>query len=99
MAGGYEDKHGRVRGKRGEEIPVFGRLVAIADVYDSLMNHRVFREAWKEEDVLKKLRDGANSHFDPEMIEAFFASLETIHAIAAHYQNNERLSSPEGQAN
>lgn len=96
---GYEDKHGRVRGKRGEEIPVFGRLVAIADVYDSLMNHRVFREAWKEEDVLKKLRDGANSHFDPEMIEAFFASLETIHAIADHYQNNERLSSPEGQAN
>ncbi len=46
--------------------------------------------------MLKKLRDGANSHFDPEMIEAFFANLETIHAIADHYQNNERLSSPEG---
>lgn len=83
----YEDEHGRARGKREEEIPVFGRAVAIADVYDSLSNHRVFREAWKEEDVLKKLRDGAGSHFDPEMIEAFFASLETIHAIAEHYKD------------
>ncbi len=45
---GYEDKHGRVRGKRGKEIPVFGRLVAIADVYDSLMNHRVFRKPGKK---------------------------------------------------
>ena len=88
---GYENDQGRARGKRGEEIPVFGRVVAIADVYDSLTNHRVFREAWKEKDVLKKLRDGAGSHFDPEMIEAFFASLETIHAIAEHYKDHERL--------
>lgn len=84
---GYENEDGRPRGKRGEEIPVFGRVVAIADVYDSLSNHRVFREAWKEEDVLKKLRAGSGSHFDPEMIKAFFESLGTIHAIAQHYKD------------
>ena len=84
---GYETHQGRARGKRGEEIPVFGRIVAIADVYDSLSNHRVFREAWKEEDILKKLHAGAGSHFDPEMIDAFFKSLKTLHAIAQHYKN------------
>ncbi len=66
---------------------MFGRVVAIADVYDSLSNHRVYREAWKEEDVLEKLKEGAGTHFDPDMVEAFFASLDTLHAIAKRFPN------------
>ncbi len=81
----YRDEQGRPRGKQGEDIPVFGRIVAIADVYDALSNHRVFREAWKEEDVLKKLRVEAGTHFDPEMIDAFFACLDTIRAISKRF--------------
>jgi len=79
------DEQGRPLGKHGENIPVFGRIVAIADVYDALSNHRVFREAWKEEDVLKKLRVESGTHFDPEMIDAFFACLETIRAISRRF--------------
>ncbi len=86
-APGYEDQQGKPRGKKGEEIPVFGRAVAIADVYDSLSNHRVYREAWKEEDVLEKLKEGAGTHFDPDMTEAFFASLDPLHAIAKRFPN------------
>ena len=84
---GYESMEGKARGKKGEEIPIFGRIVAIADVYDSLLNHRVFREAWKKEDVLKKLKSGAGSHFDPEMIDAFFECLDILQAIEERFKN------------
>ena len=76
---------GHAQGKQGEAIPVFGRIVAIADVYDALSNHRVFREAWKEEEVLQKLRTETGTHFDPEMIDAFFSRLETIRAISRRF--------------
>jgi response regulator RpfG family c-di-GMP phosphodiesterase len=82
---GYEDEEGKARGKKGEEIPVFGRIVAVADVYESLLSRRVYRDAWKEADVLEQLRKGAGTQFDPEMIDAFFSSLDTIHAIAQRY--------------
>ncbi len=85
---GYEDEDGNPRGKKGDEIPVFGRAVAIADVYDALTNHRVFREAWKEEDVLQKLKAESGTHFDPEMINAFFACLETIRAISKRFPDS-----------
>lgn len=81
----HRGQQGEALGKRGEDIPVFGRIVAIADVYDALSNHRVFREAWKEEDVLKKLRVESGTHFDPEMIDAFFECLDTIRAISKRF--------------
>ncbi len=83
---GYETADGHARGKKGGEIPVFGRVVAIADVYDSLSNPRVFRNAWQEDDILKMLKEGAGTQFDPDMIDAFFASLDTLHAIAGKFQ-------------
>ncbi len=82
---GYEDDNGRPHGKKGGEIPVFGRIVAIADVYDALTNHRIFREAWKEEEVLEMLKTESGTHFDPDMIDAFFDTLETIRAISTRF--------------
>ncbi|MCP4405831.1 MAG: HD domain-containing protein [bacterium] len=83
----HEDDEGKALSKKGEEIPVFGRVVAIADVYDALSHHRVFRQAWKEEDILKKLKAESGTHFDPDMIEAFFASLDKIHAISTRFSD------------
>lgn len=74
---GYE----RIRGK-GQEIPPFGRLLAIADVYDALTSHKVYKEQWNEGNVLENLKSESGKQFDPEMIEAFFASLDMIHAAA-----------------
>jgi len=82
---GHEDGQGKPRGKRGEEIPVFGRVVAIADVYDSLSCHRAFRDALQETDVLKTLEKGASNRFDPDMIKAFFATRDTIRAIVQRF--------------
>ena len=82
---GYENEHGKPRGKRGEEIPLFGRIVAIADVYDALLCHRTFREAMKEADVLKILQKGSGRRFDPEIIGAFFGCLDAIRAITQRF--------------
>ena len=77
-------KEGR-QGKREEEIPIFGRIVAVADVYDALSSKRAYKDAWSEEDVLNELKKGSGKHFDPEMIEAFLSSLDMIRSIAQRY--------------
>lgn len=86
---GYEDRKGKPRGKRGEEIPFFARVVAVADVYDALSCRRVYKNAWDENDVLAELRKESGKHFDPEMIDAFFSTLDMIRAIAQHFPDSD----------
>jgi HD-GYP domain-containing protein (c-di-GMP phosphodiesterase class II) len=78
---------GSVRGKIGEEIPLFGRIVAIADVYDALSSQRVYKKAWDESDVLANIEAGAGQHFDPELVEIFFACLNVLRSIQKRYQD------------
>jgi len=74
-------------GKRGEEIPFFGRICAISDVYDALISKRVYKDAWSEEEVLEHLKSQAGSHFDPELIEVFFEIYDTIKAIRNKFRD------------
>jgi len=76
---------GKPRGKRGEEIPLAGRIVSIADVYDALCSRRVYKEAWPEEDVLKEIRSLAGTKFDPELVEIFFEILPCIKQVQKLY--------------
>ena len=69
----------------GEDIPLAGRIVAIADVYDALMSKRVYKSAWSEDDVLKYLREQAGTQFDPELIEVFISVYDIIKAIRNRY--------------
>ena len=85
---GYENGDGSARPKKGEEIPVFGRLVALADVYDALSSRRVYKERWEEEQVLDELKATTGTHFDPEMVETFFSCLDTIRSIAERYPDH-----------
>ena len=82
---GYEEEDGKTRSKQGEEIHPFGRIVAIADVYDALCSKRVYKEPWDEDRVLEVIREERGKHFDPEVIDAFFASLEMIQSIKNRY--------------
>ncbi len=82
---GYEDEDGRPRGKKGEEIPIFGRIVAIADVYDALVSKRSYKEAWEEKRVIDIIREEAGKQFDPEIVEVFLSCLEIIHSIRSRY--------------
>lgn len=82
---GCETGDGKPRGKKGDEVPVFGRVVAIADVYDALCSRRVYKDPWDESQVLENLRDNSGTQFDPDMIEAFFSCLDTVHSITQRY--------------
>jgi len=79
------DEHGKALGKKGEEIPLGGRIVAIADVYDALCSKRVYKDPWTEDDVLNELKKLSGSKFDPELIEAFFEILPNIKHTREQY--------------
>lgn len=53
---------------RGEEIPLFARIVAVADVYDALTSRRAYKEPWTAEQVAEFLRKESGRHFDPELV-------------------------------
>jgi len=83
---GKVDANGNALGKKGEEIPLFGRIVAIADVYDALCSKRVYKEAWDDERVHATMREQSGLHFDPELIDIFFERIKIIHAIRKRYK-------------
>jgi HD-GYP domain-containing protein (c-di-GMP phosphodiesterase class II) len=75
--------------KKGQEIPLYGRIVSVADVYDALSSKRSYKEPWDEERVLKEMRHLSGRSFDPEVIDAFFESLDTLKAIGKRYPDPE----------
>lgn len=62
----------------GEEIPLVGRIVAIADVFDALTSERPYKKPWSHEDALAEIQRGAGRHFDPALVEIFVAALPQI---------------------
>ena len=73
------------RGLAGEAIPLFARIVSIADVYDALRSPRAYKEPWPEDRVLQTIRDDAGKAFDPELVEIFLERHDRVRAAwAAH---------------
>ncbi len=83
------DSNGRPIGKKGEEIPLWGRIVAIADVYDALSSKRAYKEAWDEDSVLEEIHKAAGAKFDPELVDVFFEVLPNIKQISAMYPDEK----------
>jgi putative two-component system response regulator len=84
------DGSGYPRGLGGDEIPVEGRIAAIADVFDALTSDRVYRKALPLAVALDMMRDGRGTHFDPELLDVFFESLDLL--LAAGQQSVERAA-------
>ena len=72
-------------GKRGEEIPLPARIVALADVYDALVSKRSYKDPWSETRILDHLRRESGRHFDPDIVAAFVAITDVIQAIREKY--------------
>jgi putative two-component system response regulator len=83
------DGSGYPNGAKGDAIPQFGRIVAVADVFDALTSERPYKKAWSIEQATQMLRDGAGKHFDPDCVEAFFADFDEILAIKARFADEE----------
>ena len=62
---------GYPRGLAGTDIPLCGRIVAVADVYDALTSKRVYKEAYSHETAKAFICDGRGTHFDPAVVDAF----------------------------
>ncbi|MCK9418261.1 MAG: HD domain-containing protein [Nitrospirae bacterium] len=85
---GYEMSDGTARPIKGEEIPIFGRIVALADVYDALGSHRAYKERWDETQILEELKACSGTFFDPEIVELFLSCMDTIRSIGERYPNH-----------
>ncbi|MDF3867191.1 two-component system response regulator [Pseudomonas denitrificans (nom. rej.)] len=75
------DGTGYPKGLRGEEIPVEGRIVAIADVFDALTSVRPYKPAWSIDEAVELLRREKGNQFDPELVELFLGCLPDVLAV------------------
>ncbi|MBW5447993.1 DUF3369 domain-containing protein [Cohnella sp. CFH 77786] len=69
---------GYPNGLAGEDIHIYGRITAIADVFDALGSDRVYKTAWPLEDILEHFRQERGQHFDPKLVDLFFENLPAI---------------------
>ena len=81
------DGSGYPRGLKGESIPLSGRIVALADVFDALTTKRVYKPAFSLEESMKIIKEGTGRHFDPKIVQAFNNSIEKILAVKAQFSS------------
>jgi PAS domain S-box-containing protein len=77
------DGSGYPAGLRGDAIPIAGRIVAVADVFDALTHVRPYKPAWSVSDAVEELRGQSGRHFDPAMVEAFLSGRRVSGAALA----------------
>jgi HD-GYP domain-containing protein (c-di-GMP phosphodiesterase class II) len=73
-------------GKKGEAISIYGRILAVADVYDVLSNRRMYKEAFDEPLVVQIMEQESGHHFDPQVIESFLAGIPQLLKMRGRFQ-------------
>ena len=90
------DGSGYPNGLAGEQIPLVGRICAVADVFDALTSVRPYKKAWTEEEAIALLVREKGKHFDPTLVDLFIAQMPAIRAIRQRWA--EELPEPEKAA-
>ena len=88
IARGHHEKFdgsGYPQGLKGEDIPIFSRIVAVADVFDALTSERPYKKAWDVEAAVDFLKAGSGSHFDPACVTAFLNAWDDVQQVRARY--------------
>lgn len=91
IAGSHHEKwdgSGYPLGLKGEEIPLLGRICAVADVFDALTSNRPYKKAWSVEDAFEWVLSESGKHFDPEIVAAFKTALPEILRIRELYRDD-----------
>jgi response regulator RpfG family c-di-GMP phosphodiesterase len=83
------DGSGYPNGLRGEHIPLHGRIVALADVFDALTTPRVYKGAWSVDEAVSHIRRESGRHFDPRIVEAFEQCLDSMLDVRAQFLDPE----------
>jgi response regulator RpfG family c-di-GMP phosphodiesterase len=79
---------GYPRGLKGEEIHIYGRITAIADVFDALGSDRVYKKAWELDRILNLFKEERGQHFDPQVVDVFMDQLPSILKIREQYSDD-----------
>ena len=83
------DGTGYPLGLAGEDIPIEGRITAVADVYDALSSKRPYKDPFPREKCFKILQEGRGNHFDPKILDAFFARASDIVEVQLNYMDQD----------
>jgi len=83
------DGSGYPRGLRREEIHIYGRITALADVFDALGSKRVYKDAWSDEQIFSYLKEQSGKQFDPVLINIFFDNIDEILAVRNRLQDED----------
>ena len=75
----------KIKGLKGEDIPLSGRIVKITDVFDALISQRCYKPAWEENKVLAEIEKNTGKEYDPLLVDYFFEIFPTIKAIRNKY--------------
>lgn len=79
---------GYPQGLKGEDIHIFGRITAVADVFDALGSKRCYKEAWELERILNLFKDERGEHFDPKLIDIFFDNIDKMLKVRKELEDN-----------
>lgn len=82
------DGSGYPNGLAGEHIPIFSRIVAVADVFDALTSERPYKKAWSLERAAEHIKAGINTHFDPECVNTLFGHWESALEIRQRFSDD-----------
>ena len=80
---------GYPRGLNQEDIPIEGRIVAVADVFDALTSRRPYKKAWSLADAIALLQSGKGEHFDPELVDLFLACMDEVLEIKERFRDDD----------
>ncbi|MBL8483054.1 MAG: response regulator [Rhodocyclaceae bacterium] len=83
------DGSGYPRGVASTAIPLEGRIVAVADVFDALTSERPYKKAWELPRAIAMLEEGAGKHFDPDCVQAFLSDMEGVLEIKNRYRDDD----------
>jgi putative two-component system response regulator len=92
------DGTGYPRKLAGEQIPLEGRIAAIADTFDALTSPRVYKPAFSLEQTLDILRDNRGKHFDPSLLDTFLGSMDQVLAVKRQFGDPVEGQEPGGHA-
>jgi len=81
------DGSGYPNAKSGEDIHIYGRITALADVFDALGSERVYKKAWKLEKILTLFKEESGKHFDPKLVTLFLDNIEIFLNIRNKFQD------------
>lgn len=81
------DGSGYPRGLKGEDIHIYGRITALADVFDALGSDRCYKKAWEDEKIFKLFKEERGKHFDPKLVDIFFENLDEFLKIRAKFRD------------